>query len=432
MHSYQVYNSKQATTRAKALSKLVAGGSLSPSGADWVTLRLDPYHDFERPIDGYPDADAFDTVVSVRNYEYNVSKPAGAAGNWDAHVFTLPVDAVAMSAGTCTSGQFVQTAETYTLGLVNVAKNDSGAVLFPTAVPVASANFSMAAIDNFNGIEFGLSRVIGMGLEIIDTTAELYKQGAATSYKMPCVTTTTNQLGYLNTAGTLQTQLDTHTVGPPPSSVAQAVLFRNSKQWEAKEGCYMVVGQQGVDNKFVASGRHSLTISSALNLYGTVPVLTTDVAALTALQAPPIMTAATTNTFCKFVNVTQSGVILSGLHNDATFKVRVRLYVERAPLRGETDLIPLASPSAQYDPRALALYSEICNMLPIAVPVSHNAAGDWWRAIARVVAQVAPIIGSAIPIPEAKLIGTSIGSAANAVANIPRRKKKQQKKNAKK
>lgn len=424
MDHYQVYNSKQATTRAKELARLVQHGQLSPSGADWVTLSLDPFHDFERPIDGYPDADSFDTVVSVRNYEMNVSAPAGLGANWDAHIFTLPWDAAVFHSGTTTNAQYVQTAEQYTIGLVNVAKDASGGPLFPTAVPVASANFSMAAVDNFDSVQEGMSRIIGMGVEVIDTTAELYKQGALTAYKMPTVTSSEADIGYLNTAGTMQTNIRGRTVTPPPSTVAQAILFRNSKQWEAKQGAYMVVGQEGVDNKFTKSGAHPIFITDAPYMYGTIPTLVTAAIGVTALQTPPLLTASHTTTTTKFVNVTQSGIFLSGLNENATFKVRVRIYLERAPEKGDSDLIPLASPSAAYDPEALKLYSKVCNVLPIAVPVSHNAAGDWWRAIARVVSQVAPILGGIIPFPEARLIGQAIGTSAGAIANIPRASKK--------
>lgn len=413
------YTRGQKLDRAAYVSKLIQSKRITPDGADWLTLRLDPYHDFARPIAGYPDADAFDTIVSAYNYEYNVSKPAGAAANWDAHVFTLPFASSICSLGNITAGQFVQTADGHNMGLVNVAKDDAGGPLFPTAVPVASANFSMTRIDTFAGIEAGVSRVIGMGIEIIDTTAQLYKQGALTAYKMPTVRNISGNLGYLNTAGTLQTNLTVGLISAPPSTVAEAVLYRSSVQWETHEGCYMSVGQEGVVNDFATDTKGALAITTDGTFTPATPSLVTNVSATTALQAPPILTSAVAADGLKRVNVTQSGVFLSGLHNDATFKVRVRVYVERAPERGDTDLIPLCSPSAPYDAKALELYSMAVTMLPVAVPVSFNAKGDWWKWIVKVLGEVAPILGGILtPVigPEAGAIGSAVGGVLQTVS----------------
>lgn len=409
------------------MSKLIKQKQLTPDGADWLTLRLDPYHDFLRPIAGYPDADSSDTIVSVRNYEMNVSKPAAAAANWDAHVFTCPFDSDTFHLGTNTNGNFVQTADTYNLGIVNVSTDDSGGFLFPVAVPVASANFTMEPVASFLGIDSGLSRVIGMGIEIIDTSAALYKQGALTAYRMPASSRTSSDVSYINTAGTQQSQSSSKMIHSPPSKVSEAILYRSSVQWEAKEGCYMVVGQQGIENPFELTSRQHLVITPDTTMSGATANLMSAFTPQTALQAPPILTASVSQYATKPCNVPQQGIFLSGLHNDATFKIRVRVYLERAPLRGETDLIPLSSPSAPYDYKALALYSLLEQQLPIAVPVSFNAKGDWWRWILRTIGKVAPAIGTLLT----PVLGSSaslIGSAASTILQTAGAKKRNKKK----
>jgi hypothetical protein len=324
---------------------------------------------------------------------------------------------------------FVEGTDTYSLGLVNVAKADSGQPLFPTVDPVVATNFTMERVDAFAEVEDGLSRVIGFGIEVIDTTAQLSKQGSLCAYKMPTITDSTVEFGYLNNAGTAQTQRTHVNFTAPPSTVSEAILYRSSVQWEAKDGAYMTVGQEGVNNPF-RSKRDCSTVIKGGSLAAGQAIATAPTLA-TAAQAPPLLTACTSGASNKFVSASQSGIFLSGLANTATFKIRVRVYVERAPLRGDTNLIPLATPSAAYDPAALVLYSRLVTELPVAVPVGFNAHGDWWRMIVNVLKKVIPIAGSiAAPIlgPEVAALGAAIGAA------IPQQQlgKKNNNKNAKK
>jgi len=408
------YSRGPTISRAKTMKDLIKGKHLTPDGADWLTLRMDPFHDFNRPISGYPDSDSNDTIVSVRNYETVVTEPAGLGANWDMHVFTLPFVSATLLNATATAGQIVNSATPFNLGIVNVAKSAAGEPLFTVANPVVSANFSMTRIDTFDGVEEGLSRVIGFGIEVIDTTAVLNKQGSLVSYRMPSTSHSTTTAGHINQPGTHQCQEIFQVIPSPPSTVNEAILFRSSVQWEAKEGAYMVVGQQGVENPFVLPVNMGAVISQDSTMLGAAKqVLATDLVATTALQVPPLLTATLPSSHTKMCNVTQSGIMLTGLHTDASIKIRVRVYVERAPLRGETDLIPLATPSACYDYKALALYSQITQSLPIAVPVNFNAKGDWWKIILNTIKKIAPTLGTVlVPIlgPEAATIGGAVGN----------------------
>ncbi len=419
--------------RAAAINQIVANKQLSPSGADWLTARLDPYHDFNRPIDGYPDADTFDTIVSVLNYELDVSQPTALGANWDAHIFTLPFDNATLFNATSTNGQCVGSATSYEFGLVTVAKDASGGPLFPTVNPVASANFSTTAVDTFAQCASGVSRIIAMGIEVIDTTAAVYRQGGLIAYKMPYAPSTissTLSLGYLNNAGTQQCCSMFQLINQPPSTVAQARLYRTSVQWRAEDGAYMVVGQQGVNNPFEIETRQNYVIANDAVFSGADQVLISEPLATTALQAPPLLTSVTGSQFTKRVNVTQQGIMLTGLNTNATFKVRVRVLVERAPTKGDSDLVPLSSPSAPYDYQALKLYSEIFNQLPVAVPVAFNAKGDWWRMIVSVIKNIGTPLGVALtPFlgPNAAVVGSAASQVAKAVSDMVDKKAEQKK-----
>lgn len=407
------YTRAKKIDRGRLIEQAIASRKITPEGADWLTLRLDPYHDFNKPVSGYPDADCYDTIVSAHNYEYNVTKPAGAAGDWDAHVFTLPSTYFSADNGTVAGGTFTAAAS-MPMGLVNIAKDDAGNPLFPTADPVVSANFSTTSVATFPEVENGFSRIIGMGIEIIDTTAELYKQGALTAYRMPAQNPETQLLGYINLAGTLNANPNVRVIDSPPSVVSEAVKYRGTVQWHAKEGAYMSVGQNGIENPFTAKNNSGILIVNGGEIANSQAVCSA-VGSLMTLNAPPAISACACN-ISKNVNVTQSGIFLTGLANAATFKIRVRVYVERAPLKGDTSLIPLASPSAPYDPNTLELYSKLVTELPLCVPVSFNAKGDWWKWILRVMSKVLPVAGTILTplFPAAAPLGVAAGQAFGA------------------
>lgn len=418
------YTRGKKKSRVDVMEQLIASNQLTRDGADWLRLRMDPYHDLQRPVAGYPDSNCLDTLVSVLNYESNVTKPAASAGTWDAHIFTAPLDSCNFNLGnyTVADGKFKQTGAAYSMGLVTVAKDDSGAPLFPTAVPVASANFAMAAVAGFDGVEAGMSRVIGMGVEVIDTTSAMYKQGALTAYRMPSVRESFSTIGYENTAGTLVDKCESSVMMSPPSTVAEAVLYRSAVQWDAPRGAYMVMGQEGIDLPFEIERRNSMICTPNPVGDANAVVLHTARLAVVAVSAPPIPTPTVSNAMFKHVNVTQSGIFLTGLANSASFKIRVRVYVERAPMRTETDLIALATPSAPYDAKALELYSILVSNLPVAVPVDFNAKGDWWRWILGAISQLAPVVGSFFG-PGGTAIGSAVSGLSSAIKIAATKKK---------
>lgn len=419
------YTRGKKKDRGDIIERLIGSNQLTRDGADWLRLRMDPYHDLQRPIAGYPDSNCLDTVVSALNYEYTLTKPAGSVGAWDAHIFTLPVKGMTVDVGSFTpvTDKFKQTAGAYGVGLVTIVKDDTGCPLFPTADPVASANFSMASMNAFSGVEDGMSRVIGMGLEVIDTTAEMYKQGALTAYRMPAVRESLTTIGYENTAGTIITNSLVDVIMSPPSTVAEAVLYRNSVQWDARKGVYMVLGQEGIDLPFEVERKYGVYITPDPGCATAhVAVASRCLCVAAAASAPPIPTPTAPYSTSKHVNVTQNGIFLTGLANSASFKIRVRVYVERAPLRTETDLVALATPSAPYDAKALELYSILVSNLPVAVPVDFNAKGDWWRWILRAVGSLAPVVGTFFG-PSGTAIGTAVSGLTGSILQASKKKK---------
>lgn len=407
---------RQKQDRSSGIDALVASAQLTQSGADWVKLRTDPYHDFDHTLEGYPDANNFDSVVSCLNYQVEVSKPAAATGNWDMHVFTMPFAGETMEVSTSVSGVVTKSTDSYQLGILNVAKADAGQALFPDLDPVVSTNFEMAPIDGFATPAQGLSRIVGMGFEVIDTSSELNKQGVLLAYRMPESSDSRSFTRTIQIDAKFGS-MDYYGVASPPATMAAAALYKGSVQWEGRQGVYVSCGQQGIDNPFMSTERAACLIAKDLSLAGTDVVLTSDLTTSAGVAAPNVSCLVPATKMKRF-NLSQHGVFINGCNKDSTYTVRCRVYLERAPLLEDVDLIPLASPSPVYDYKALALYSMVVSNLPPAVPVSFNAKGDWWRMIVNVIKKVAAPVGLALsPFlgPEAGAIGGLVTEMAGLV-----------------
>lgn len=235
--------------RASRLASLRKRTGISKDGMDFVLEALDPYRDRKAEIAGYPDADNMDSVVISKNFELAVSKPAAAAGNWDAWIFVCPyLGTNVVDAGNRGSvgHKFIQTAENYTLDLVNVVKADSGQNMFPDS-PLTRTNYSITAVTDTDTLKYMSCRVVGLGIEVIDTSPIVNQAGSITCYScnsVPMPSTMT----WTNTAGTVLGNVDCEEFEGQPPTTGDAISYPSTVQWQAKDGAYMAVGMRGIDN----------------------------------------------------------------------------------------------------------------------------------------------------------------------------------------
>jgi hypothetical protein len=402
---------------------------MTEAGANWVRKSLDPFHDFEITVNGMPDANNTKVVVQEVTKTITIAAPSGITSNWDCHIFTLPemtdpscypmaiptsweesavtqgLYGVSTSANQLASGG-------YPWGLVNVVAVDPGTITTPQGATAFGAH-SVNDIVSFAEYMDGQKRLIALAFEVHDTTAELYKQGAVTLYRMPQSTTTSMQIvdndTYIPSAGTIVAPCETLISRLPPPLLAQAMLLTGSQQWEAKEGCYVVCTMDAEENAlegytfgarmFVAgdtaaggSGlftpRHALAVNAPPALSALVPV---------ALRPTPFHT---------------SGAFFSGLNVQSTLTLTVRALFESAPTPDNAQLVVLAKPSPDYDPIALEIYKAASQEMLAGCKVKDNASGDFWDSLLGIIGDVAPIVGSLIPVPGAGLIGNAVGGIA--------------------
>lgn len=415
---------KKVVRAEKILDKLVLSNSITQDGRDWLTLALDPFHDMDHAVAGYPDSDTSRTVVSCYQYAADFSKPAGVTtSTWDAHVFSLPFakDAgdLTMYDGATSAGAGVYTPDVGTVGktrnLINVEINNAGSSLFPTSHAEAVAGTRSVVslptpVTYWSGTS---SRILGMGFEIVDTTADVYKQGALTAYRMPQMPSLTQQ-AYQSAA--MEGTIEALRYRTPPSSPAQAMLLSGTRQWLASEGAYVVCTQSSVLNPMCTDSSTGIMLvggnfRSAYAELGTHNAVT--------VNAPPAASVLYSTPTVHFPFNT-SGVMLTGLNANSTFRVKVKIYVEQAPLPYQNDLVVLATPSAPYDPVALEAYSKALTHVPVAVVAGDNSFGDWFAGVADVLSKVAlPISAALTPVlPAAPVIGAAVTTAAMAAKNI--------------
>lgn len=347
------------------------------------------------------------------------------------------------------------------LGLVNIHQFNSSTqtVFAPNATAMYAKPSSTNVLGMPDNLNHGRRRCIALAFEIHDTTAEIYKQGTLTAYRTPQVPTESTYVLYDNIVGghsnlypcggliprseimgystpLVGTPGFTRTVefNTPPASVAEAMAYSGTRQWEAREGAY-VVCQQDVTRNHLAFNSCSNTaftcgdsdpIPPPQEQLGNTGIATAwhnrNTVVSTGLTAisddaydvmHPIATYSSTQGMQTFtVPFHTSGVYLTGLNAKSTFTITVRSTWEVAPVYGDANnasLVYLAHPSPEHDPLALELYQRTCVRMPVAVPVSFNAAGDLWDWTLTALAAAAPTVGSLLGAP-----GKAVGNMAKA------------------
>jgi hypothetical protein len=468
---------------------------LSESGRNWATLALDPFHDFDIKVCGLPDADTSRVVIESFTESAQISAPTGTTGNWDAHVFSMPIGTtINCSLGTDynadvfaainytvygtnsyqivgrepshvyavgRSGGAGTGTSNYTMGLLNIDTfTTSGGQLAPTN-----------SFSNFTGgthvvlgnppVTFGKRRLIAAGFEIHDTTAQLYKQGTLTSYRIPQAWTRENAIGIQSTAtqaaygiynGTGYAlgnyaylgQLGLvpyRTCDLPPATIARAMTYPGSRQWEVKDGAYVALSQDVGRNflSFNESGYMSFTDGDYVPTSVASDIQQTPNGSYNAFFTNSSIIQTTTDTSGTIsrnlweivppqdimrLPYHTSGCMLTGLNVNSTFTVTLRTFWEISPDLGDLNgsvLVPLTEPSPEYDPIALELYQRAVATLPVAVPVGMNAEGDWGDWVLRALSAAAvPVASMLLPVG-----GAAVGAAASAGLDSMRKRRNQ-------
>jgi hypothetical protein len=395
-------------------------------------------------VDGYPDVFEADSVVQTIKLSASISVPntVSSPNNWDAHVHQFPwAVPIKMATGAwvpSTSGAFFAPADT---GYVNLPAGAPGSVADWGGINVATVpagnltyNITMPVADNLSPFASGLQpylsggwRLIAQGYEVINTTSELNVQGLVTVYRQPCANpeSAKSTLIYGQGAGTNPTPflfgwVDTLNTAMPPNSIAEAMLLDGTKQWKAKEGCYVV---PTLNTDQLPIGSTNIVPLSSLSLSDPSYSATTSLAvpALAGPSAINVPPTSSTNSFslvsgagCCMTGFNHSGAYFTGLSYTSTLTINATFIIEKFPSQQDSALVVLAKPSARYDPKALELYSEIIRMMPTGVPQRMNGLGEWFAdAVSAASDFISPVL-SAIPFAGTQIAAKALQGAGAA------------------
>jgi len=414
-------------SRSDALvSTALASAGCSKSGVDVFKWMINPYGDNPENIPGYCDDCMSDSVVQVVKQSIQISAPPAsvtAATNWDCHVVQLPF---ANSVGTMSwvpnvtpsgtgfppgTGSYPDTNSFNIVGSGTGSQFAGGLTIMAgpagvaqtlvsnnnwsaTAGVTAGATAYRANLPLADSFSSGTCRIFASGWEVHNTTNDLAKQGTVTVYRQPVPNQTMASFSQVN-AGTTPNILAT-TQNPltlftphPPTLLSDAMLYPNSKQWEARDGVYAVDMFHDTDIKpqgpYFTQPLFTVAASGASTSYiGTNPQCAGSGNQNQMVGWPDVF----------WTQREQTGAWFTGLSPNTTLTINVIHVIERFPTIGDDpNLLVVANLSAEKDEKALALYTKTVRKLPVAVPVCQNTLGDWIQNAAETLMIVArPVI----------------------------------------
>jgi len=281
------------------------------------------------------------------------------------------------------------------------ATNGGNMTFTPLHCPLTGANgYQLQHINlddylDFNPTDLGVYRIIYSGFEVVNTTAQIYKQGAVTVYEYGNSFEQGASMPSVNAEGggvmARPPSQPTTWFRCPPNTLAEAKIMPGSHSWAAQDGCYNTAKFQS-ENKFQAVARRPWVIAQN---NPTAPsdggyfndnvgsfVCDSSLSAFnqgTGGEGPGAV--GNLGGPMHFSQMNTTGAYFTGLSEQTTLFVTWRVGIERLPAANKPAFLALAQPSATFDPNALVLYNMVANVLPPGCPQGYNDAGKWFRWI---------------------------------------------------
>lgn len=404
-------NGLRKAGRGDYFDRLVAEGKLTADGKNWLLAALDPYHDFEHPIAGYPDMSSAKTIVKLVQQTYSIAKPTGLAAGalWDCHFLNIPManatgDLMDLdnwtlneTTGVATSvlSNWTNTGQFGTISAIAVAAGKP-TIFNPGVATSRTITGSSPLVPGVTGT--GALRVVGAGFEVTNTTAELSKQGSVTVYSYATALTD----DYFVDGVVPKAKL---TAVDYVDNAAEAYRIPGSVQWAAAEGVYVPLRLATTRNPVTSPTCVGVTLFPARNGTSAAQKFSAEINTANSEYHFPYNT---------------SGAYFTGLSETTTLTLTTRYYVEVQPALNST-LLDLVSPPAEYDPFALELYTRITNALPPGARKGDNDAGDWFRNIGRTAGNImtSPLASQMLSMTPAAGLLPLMQMAGRGLSSIP-------------
>jgi len=276
---------------------------------------------------------------------------------------------------------------------------------------------------DFETTDLGVYRLLYSGFEVVNTTAQIYKQGAVTVYEYG----NSFEMGasmpsskHMSADPSQPISQPTTYFRCPPNTLAEAKIMPGSHSWAAQDGSYNTAKFQS-ENKFQAMTRRPWVMCQnnetapdaggyeSSNTHGSF------ISDLSLARFNDSSTGGVGEPYgyggpMHFSQMNTTGAYYTGLSEQTTLFVTWRVAIERLPSANKPAFLALAQPSATFDPNALVLYNMVANVLPPGCPQGYNDMGKWFRWISDAAQKSIPAV---YPIVRtAALLASSMGRPA--------------------
>lgn len=273
-------------------------------------------------------------------------------------------------------------------GLVNWATGTANSSSIPIPASDGGATYPSTVVlsgqtsgsTNYSRYCRSRVRIVGLGIEVTNTSPEINLSGSVTSYRLDYERVDTQRPWSSANTGTgfHATQTTTSaTYRCPPRTSTEATLPPDSVTWLAKDGVYLTVPIYEDDGTFCEWSPRTLKLSDHAtggdNCLTLVPYAN-------GLAANSPLTLTTSTPCMRRANVACSGAYFTGLTPGNTFLIKVRTYLEVFPATTD-ELFPLSTRSPAHDVQLLEAVACTYKKLPVAVPVHYNFSTKWWGMV---------------------------------------------------
>jgi len=384
------------------MNRLKAVHGVHEKAMDATLNLVNPFPDYPVERVGWPDTKSGASVVLVDLWEQTVKQPPDlAAGDtWDCHVAMNPqcFSGLGYSCGINNDGSFTEAPSFGNNDAVVVCTGVTGQILPAISWSTAQDAF-MRFRYNYGPLAEGQPfRVVAQGLEIVNTSAALYKGGSSFAYRYS--TPKGRWSRAVTPAANFSQNFDV--TGLTPQQPSQIVNFPNTYVGDAKDGLYVINTPVEIENPVLTHCGQGIYYAQTAGAKASSGVA---------------VRAGGHNGMCN------AGGFLTGLAQGSSLLVKHRVYLEIFPGIFNTAGNPevafsrLTNLSTPYSPMIMEVLSQVLREMPAGCPYTENPLGEWFASLLEKIEQFAPVVGSAIGtvFPAAGIIGQVASKAAKLV-----------------
>lgn len=249
-----------------------------------------------------------------------------------------------------------------------------------------ATDYSFLPLDDISLADDSVAtRVAGLGFEVANVTADLYKTGTCTVWRG-------NLPGSLDMLAYAASNIPSvvREVGTIPTEVATAANLSSAVTWPAAEGCYVTAPPANENRNYSWSKPNRCPMVLPLDDAGFVILPQTS-------GVTPAAGVSYTNVIpSRSSNIVPAGAVFAGLNAETRLSLTLHAVVEFAP-GVSLEYQSLCSKTPEFDEHALRIVAQVFGRLPAGVMLKENASGDWFRRVVRGLAVLAPKIMPLLP-----------------------------------